>query len=46
MLRQNPAAKEKMKKILAEFEDVFTSQDRTVGYTPEIRVPDPGKTRQ
>ena len=35
MMKQDPAAKEKMKRILAEFEDVFTSQDRTVGYTPD-----------
>merc|ERR1711973_683380 len=35
VMRRNPDAKKKMKKILEEFENVFTSGSRTVGSTPK-----------
>ena len=35
MIQQNQSANKKMKEILGEFEDVFTSSNRTVGSAPE-----------
>ena len=35
MMQQDQSAKKKMKEILGEFEDVFTSSNRTVGSAPE-----------
>merc|ERR1711973_16067 len=35
VMQRNPDAKKKMKKILGEFESVFTSGSRTVGSTPK-----------